>query len=447
MTKMWKVALALIPVTLVSVIFFGFYSLYLVFATAISAVIFEYPFKKPENYLGDGSAFFAGMILGLTLSPDSPWWIPIVGAFILVVIAKQFFGGLGLNIFNPALVARGILLLAWPIHMVQWVEPFDTVSSATPLGLGLESFTNWDLFLGVVPGSIGETSALAIILGTIYLLYKGYIGFRIPLSYIISAGLMAVILGLNPIFTVLSGGLLFAAMYMATDPVTSPQEDKAKIVYGIGCGVLTVIIREYTPYPEGVTFAILMMNASAYLFDNLLGDYSLPRLKIKKKKLFQLSTILIASIVLLAVSISSYLLISNKTGGETKILIQNKMEEYFPEAEQFSIIHSENKRTVLAKISGEEDQVGYLSYLKTEGYINSIEKIFVCDEQGTIRTVEILKENESPTLGARISGKEFLGQFTGITVQNRKELTGARTSGGACGLIRWSNCCFSYYKR
>ncbi|MFW6270861.1 MAG: RnfABCDGE type electron transport complex subunit D, partial [Bacillota bacterium] len=310
--NMWNVIFGLIPATIAAVIFFGIYSLYLSLGTALLCVLIEYPFAR-ENYknsiFGDGSAFLAGMLLGLTLPPASPWWLPIVGAFLTIVIAKQFFGGIGNNIFNPALIARGILLLTWGSHMTSWITPFDGISSATPLANMTTGY--WELFLGNVPGSIGETSALALIIGAVYLYIKGYIGLRIPLSYIGSSIIMAIILGIDPVFTVLSGGLLFGALYMATDMVTSPVSKDARVAYGIGCGVLTVIIREFTVYPEGITFAILFMNGASHLWDVLLEGPYFGEVRKRKKILNKIGVLLLGSIIFVGIGFSGQIISEN----------------------------------------------------------------------------------------------------------------------------------------
>ncbi len=316
--NMWYVVLALLPAVIAAFIFFGLYSLYIIFGTALFCVIIEKPFTG-QKFPGDGSAFLAGILLALTLPPGVSWWIPVVGAFFTIIIGKQLFGGIGNNIFNPALVARGILLLAWPSQMTSWKAPLDTISTATPLAEYAEAISPaavinfWDLYLGNVAGSIGETSALALLLGALILYVKGYIGWRIPVSYIVSSVIVAFILGINPLFTVLSGGLLFGALFMATDMVTSPVTKDARLVYGIGCGILTVVIREYTIYPEGITFAILLMNGASYLFDSVFEGPRFGEVEQRKKVFSYLSTLIVASIILLGIGYGTFILSDNLT--------------------------------------------------------------------------------------------------------------------------------------
>ncbi|MEJ6949703.1 RnfABCDGE type electron transport complex subunit D [Natronospora cellulosivora (SeqCode)] len=419
--NMWNVTLALIPASIVAVIFFGFYSLYLIFGTALSSVIFEKPFTKTKNIFGDGSAFLAGTLLGLTLAPNSPWWIPILGGFLTIVIAKQFFGGVGNNIFNPALVARAILFLSWPVYMTNWVKPMDVISSATPLAEAISTVAYWELFVGNVAGSIGETSALALLIGAIYLYLKGYIGFRIPLAYIISSALMAIVLGVDPIFTILSGGLLFGALFMATDMVTSPVAKNARVVYGIGCGVLTVVIREFTPYPEGVTFAILIMNGVSYLLDSLFEGPIFGEVKLRRKKLLKLGTIALATLIFATLVYGSYIFLNQDGANKVELIFENKMVEYFPEASHLNIVTSENDKQVLARIYEGENHIAYFSYIKNQGYLDNIEKLLVHDEEGTIISNKILKQNETASLGARIENNKFLNQFIGLTLENKGE--------------------------
>lgn len=264
---MFRVVLALLPTTFAGIYFFGFSSFVILIATILSSVLTEAIFqkvrKKPVS-LNDGSAFITGLLLGLTLPPTLPIWMAIVGGVVAVGLGKMVFGGLGENIFNPALVGRAFLLITFPVHMTTWVKPLDSISGATPLNLlKMESIkTNYlYLILGNVSGSIGETSVLLILIGGIYLLYKRCIDWRIPLSYLGTVFIMAFLLGKDPIFHLLSGGLMLGAFFMATDMVTTPITKKGRWIFGIGAGIILVIIRIYGGYPEGVLYSILFMNA------------------------------------------------------------------------------------------------------------------------------------------------------------------------------------------
>jgi electron transport complex protein RnfD len=250
-----------------------------------------------EIRVRDCSALVTGMLLGLNLPSDIPLWIAAVGAGIAIGIGKEIFGGLGQNPFNPALIARVILLISWPLQMTIWPTPIpwgiDAKTSATPLGVLKEegpqgvfeyfkeigAFTDkgdlyFALFSGDIGGCIGEVSCLALLIGGLYLLYKGHISWHIPISYIGTVFLLTSIFWLrdpksyiDPLFHILSGGLMLGAFFMATDMVTSPITSRGRIIFGIGCGVLTVIIRLFGGYPEGVSFSILLMNGLTPLIE------------------------------------------------------------------------------------------------------------------------------------------------------------------------------------
>ena len=289
---MWNVALALIPAAAAASIFFGTYALYLIFSTAIFSVILEYPFTK--KLPGDGSAFVTGMLLGMSIPANSPFWLPLVGAFFAIIIAKQLFGGLGNNVFNPALAGRAIIRLSFAEYFAKWPAPFDAVAGATPLAQRASdsSYTYlsqngisglWNLFVGNIPGAIGETSALALLIGAAFLYYKGYISWRIPGSFIIGVIITSWLLGVNPLLSIFAGAVILGAFFMATDMVSSPSAKEARLAYGAGCGVLTVLIRYFSIYSGGVTFAILTMNGLAYLFDHLFEGFHFGQYQIRKK--------------------------------------------------------------------------------------------------------------------------------------------------------------------
>lgn len=277
---MRDVLIALAIPLIASVYFFGFQALKVVIVCVIftvsSEAIFQKLFNKPIR-ITDGSAIITGVLLAFCLPPTSPVWLAALGAIFSIIIAKEIFGGLGYNSFNPALVGRAILLASWPVQMTNWINPLryigthiDTVSSATPLAaakMGLLVPGYWDLFIGQVGGSLGETSALALLLGAAYLFYRKIISWHIPFSYIGTVAILSAILGKDPFFHILAGGLFLGAFFMATDYVTSPITNKGKIIFGIGCGIMTVLIRLYGGFPEGVCYSILFMNALVPLID------------------------------------------------------------------------------------------------------------------------------------------------------------------------------------
>ena len=241
----------------------------------------------------DGSAMVTGILLALNLPPTVPWWLVVVGSTIAIVIGKQIYGGLGYNPFNPALVARVVLLISFPVQMTTWVKPsplfsgaVDVMTTATPLGTmkthlmvkgTLEGFTMgelWNPFVGNIGGCIGETSVIALLVGAGFLLYRGYITWHIPVTFV---GMVFILSGLfwlinpdqyvAPLFHILTGGLMLGAFYMATDMVTSPVTNRGMMVFGAGCGVITIVIRLFGGYPEGVSYSILLMNAATPLID------------------------------------------------------------------------------------------------------------------------------------------------------------------------------------
>ncbi|AUS98319.1 Na+-transporting NADH:ubiquinone oxidoreductase subunit D [Clostridium thermosuccinogenes] len=279
---MLDVVIALLPAAVSGVWFFGARTIPVILVAVLAAVASEAIACKTlgkDLTIGDFSAVVTGMLLALNLPPTIPLWIAAVGSVLAIVLVKQLFGGLGQNFMNPALTARVILLVSWPVQMTNWIIP-DAVSSATPLAMirGKEAVAGslpsyLDLFLGKVGGSIGETSVLAILLGAAYLVYRRVITLEIPLTFIGTLALFTWIFGGNALFTgdylyhMLSGGLMLSAFFMATDYTTSPITFKGRVIMGIGCGLLTGIIRLYTNYPEGVSFAILLMNILTPLID------------------------------------------------------------------------------------------------------------------------------------------------------------------------------------
>jgi len=281
---MWAVILALIPTGLWGIWAFGPKALYLIAASVITCVLTEAAIlklrKKPVP-INDASACLTGLLLAYNVSPDLPIWAICIGAFFAIAVAKQAFGGLGRNIFNPALAGRAFLMASWPTYMVTFKNPrwqVDALTSATPLtnikhdfGFPISSYL--DLLIGNRGGCIGEVCIAALLVGAVYLLYKKYIEFRIPLSYMGTVALLSWafmgdrLFNGDWLFYILSGGLILGAFYMATDYVTSPITKNGKVIFGILCGVLTFAIRKWGGYPEGVCYSILIMNAAVPLIE------------------------------------------------------------------------------------------------------------------------------------------------------------------------------------
>lgn len=268
---MRNVLLALAPCAVAGVVIFGAPALVLMAVSVLSAVAGEACWQRLTGQkvrVDDLSAAVTGLILGMNLSPRAPWWLAVVGGLFAVVLVKGLFGGLGDNFLNPALAARAFLLVSWPRYLTTWAAPLaaDAVSGATPLA-NPSGYTLGQLFLGNIPGSIGEVCKAAVLVGFIILLCTKTITWHIPVSLTLSTLVFCGLLGYNPIAAVLSGGVLFASVFMATDYVTCPMSAKGQLIYGVGAGLLIALIRKFGLYPEGVTFAILLMNVATPLID------------------------------------------------------------------------------------------------------------------------------------------------------------------------------------
>ena len=274
--------LALLPAICAGVYFFGHRAVLLIAVTALTCVLAEAVFQKLRGKrptISDGSALLTGVLLSLCLPPAVPLWAAALGGAVAIILGKQIFGGLGHNVFNPALVGRAFLLISFPKFMTSWSKPvgLDTVTTATPLGLMKFDHAQTpvlDLLMGRVSGSLGETAALCIIAGGAYLLIKKYMGWRVPLGFLGSVALVGFIFNrVDPsiypsaAFHLFSGGLMLGAVFMATDPVTTPITKKGRWIFGIGCGLIVIIIRSFGGMPEGVTFSILFMNAATPLLN------------------------------------------------------------------------------------------------------------------------------------------------------------------------------------
>lgn len=271
---MGNVLLALLPCAAASVYYFGLPALYTMLISMATAVVSEFLWQKIARQtvrVGDLSALLTGLLLALTISPSAPWWMTMIGSAFAIIIVKQLFGGIGDNFLNPALAARAVLLASWPAWMTRHFVPTgwmgaEAVSSATPLVSKAASYL--DLLLGRdVAGAMGETCKIAVLIGLAFLLITHTISWRIPVFTIASTAAFSWILGFDPLYAVLSGGILFAAVFMATDYATSPMSTPAQTIYAVGIGLITVIIRNYGAYPEGVTYAVLFMNIVAPLLD------------------------------------------------------------------------------------------------------------------------------------------------------------------------------------
>ncbi|RKE04000.1 RnfABCDGE type electron transport complex subunit D [Marinifilum flexuosum] len=310
--NMYGVVFAMLPALLFSFFYFGLGALVVTLTAVASCYLFEFLIQKyilkTEVTINDGSALITGILLAFNVPSNLPIWIIMIGALVAIGIGKMTFGGLGNNVFNPALVGRVFLLISFPVQMTSWPVSkgltsgyIDVETGATPLAIikeGLKSGqslsslmdkipSNMDMFLGNMGGSMGEIAGAALVLGLIYMLIRKIITWHIPVAVIGSVAILTGILHMadpeayaGPVFHILTGGLLLGAIFMATDYVTSPMSNKGMIIYGVGIGVLTVVIRVFGAYPEGVSFAILIMNA----FVPLINVYVKPKRFGEKRK-------------------------------------------------------------------------------------------------------------------------------------------------------------------
>ncbi len=273
-TIMLDVIIALMPALVASSIIFGARALIVILVCVISCVGFEWLTRrimKRNNTISDFSAVVTGIILAYNLPATIPLWICVIGSFFAIVIVKQLFGGIGQNFANPAITARVILMVSFASHMTTWIQPFvpfdaDVVTGATPL-VDIANASTMDLFLGTVGGSLGETSALALLIGGVYLVIRKVITPIIPLTFIGGVFIIALIAGENPVNHILAGGVMLGAIFMATDYSTSPMTKRGQVLFALGCAVITMVIRLFGSYPEGVSFAILFMNILTPLID------------------------------------------------------------------------------------------------------------------------------------------------------------------------------------
>jgi electron transport complex protein RnfD len=302
---MWGVVLALIPAMLVSFWYFGLGALLSIAVAVFTCVAVEYSVTKfilkEEPSISDGSSIITGILLAFNVPSNLPWWELVIGSIFAIAVVKMSFGGLGKNPFNPALAGRIFMLISFPVDMTSWPLPVqnrfvlvDALTGPTSLGTLAEGIKNGEtvsqlasklpdyahLLTGNIGGSLGEVSAIALIIGGIYMLFRKIITWHIPVSYLLTVFLFTGLLWLinperyiDPVFHLLAGGLILGAVFMATDMVTSPMTTKGMLIFGVGCGLLTVLIRVWGSYPEGVSFAILIMNA----FTPLINKYVKPK--------------------------------------------------------------------------------------------------------------------------------------------------------------------------
>ncbi|WP_251861192.1 RnfABCDGE type electron transport complex subunit D [Clostridium sp. Marseille-Q2269] len=281
---MRDVIIALLPATVAGIYFFKLHALLVILTAVISCIAAEYIWEKATGRditIGDLSAVVTGMLLAFNVPSTLPLWMVVIGSFFSIIVVKQFFGGIGQNIVNPALAGRAFLLASWPVAMTTW--NVDGVTTATPLAIlksGQGQIPSMaSAFLGHIGGCIGETSALALLIGFAYLLYRRIITWHVPVTYVATVFVLTAVIGRhgfmsgNAIYEIFVGGLMLGAIFMATDYTTSPMTKKGQVIFAIGCGLITTIIRIFGGYPEGVSYSILLMN----LFVPLIDKFVTPR--------------------------------------------------------------------------------------------------------------------------------------------------------------------------
>ena len=307
---MIDVCIALLPALVASVIVFGFQALVLTLISVVSCVFWEWAYRKlmkKNCSVGDCSAVVTGMLLAFVCPVSLPWWAIVIGSFFAIVVVKQLYGGIGCNFLNPALAGRAVLVASYAGAMTTWVQPgfknavaifgsaADVATGATPMALMKDGAFDqmpeiMDMFLGFIGGSLGETSALALLIGFAWLLLRKVISWQIPVAYIATVAVVSLIsapAGVGAVdymfYSIFGGGLMLGAIFMATDYATSPVTKPGQLVFGIGCGLLTVLIRRFGSYPEGVCYSILIMNCCTWLLDKYIKPtiYGAPK---KEKK-------------------------------------------------------------------------------------------------------------------------------------------------------------------
>jgi electron transport complex protein RnfD len=483
---MLEVIIALIPATIAGIWLFGLPAAIVIGVCTVACLATEaislYFRDKPVD-LSDGSAFVTGLLLALTLPPSSPVWMCVIGSVVAISLGKHVFGGLGANMFNPALVGRVFLAISFPDLMTKWTAPIergvamaadalteattaataaadavaeavtsattaataaatavvdaatsattgasamvDAATAATPLAQGLTD-GYMPLLLGNHMGTIGETAAIALIIGGIYLIARRIIDWKLPASILVSVVVMALLFGQDPIFHLLTGGLLLGAFFMATDWVTSPVTPKGRVVFGISIGVLIMVIRLWGSYPEGVTFAILLMNTATPLINEITRPHS-QLVSIRPSNDKEGSKRLIRIIATMAV-------VSCLAGGllaffynlmQPRIIAQQEKEMadsylvIFPEADRFSMLDlGENLpakvERVIQAYDADDNPIGIVYVSVADGFGGDISLVTGVDlRSSTITAVQVLKHTETAGLGSKIQDAAFIDQFKG----------------------------------
>lgn len=442
---MLDVIIALLPALIVGIVVFGMRALCVTLVTIVAAVAGEWLYRlitRQRNTVMDLSAVVTGMLLAMTLPATVPYWLAALGGLFATVVVKALCGGLGQNSFNPALAARALLLLAFPAWLTRYAAPgaslplggitaADVVTSATPLhhmqmpALPKESLGA--VLLGGIGGSIGEVSALALLIGGVYLIYRKVISYRIPVAYLGSVAVLTLVFSkgdnafLWMCYSLLSGGVMLGAVFMATDYATSPVAPKAQWVYGVGCGVLTVLFRYYGLYPEGVTYAILLMNAAVWLLDKWLADkiYGYVERKEEKESAWEEAMggkVLLAPVLAILIAAAVLSGVSGGTRGLAKEQAQVYQDTIFPYLLPGSSTYTEET------YDGEDENIrrvwkgetGHVIEATTSGYVDDITLWVGVGDDGKVTGLTVRGASETYGLGQRAqTDTKFLTGFLG----------------------------------
>lgn len=452
---MGSVLIALTPAAVFGVAIFGIQALLNIAVSIASAVAGEALFRRvtgQDARLNDLSACVTGLLLALVISPSTPLWMTALGSLFAVIVAKEFFGGLGANLFNPALAGRAFMLISFPAAMLTWLKPAASLSlfrpegmtGATPLGITSEGGTvegllglsdkfavYKELFLGFRGGCIGETSILLILGGAVFLLVKKVIDWRAPMAMLAASVICSVAFRIDPIFTLLNGGLVFGAFFMATDYTSAPVTEGGKLIFGAGAGCIVVIIRKFGDYPEGVMFAILLMNAFTPFLD---------RIRYNKKRGIKESITTAAAIVIVTILACVGVIFAQKAIALVVETIMRKKTEaaqrlLFPDAEFETITGQIKSSNPAVTFAGEYaamrngELVGVIINSSSMGYTAPITALVGVSVEGTITGVRIMRNVDTPGIGTKVSDpaffidgraktKTFYGQFSGMSVND-----------------------------
>jgi electron transport complex protein RnfD len=452
---MGSVLIALTPAAAFGVALFGIQALLNIAVSIGSAVAGEALFRRvtgQDARLKDLSACVTGLLLALVIPPSTPLWMTALGSLFAIIVAKEFFGGLGANLFNPALAGRAFMLISFPGAMLTWLKPAasgslfrpDGMTSPTPLGIvngggtveGLPGFSDKfevykELFLGFRGGCVGETSILLILGGAVFLLVTKVIDWRAPMAMLATSVIGSVVFGIDPLFTLLNGGLVFGAFFMATDYTSAPVTEAGKLIFGAGAGIMVVILRKFGDYPEGVMFSILLMNALAPFLDRILYN---------KTRGIKDSITMAAAIVIITILACAGVTFAQKAIAQVAETIMRKKTEaaqklLFPAAEFETItgqIKSSNPAVVFAgeyAAMRNGEVVGVIINSSSRGYSAPITALVGVSAEGTITGVRIMKNIDTPGIGTKVSDpaffidgraktKTFYGQFNGMSANN-----------------------------